>query len=75
MGIRKPLASRRRTRAHVRLEPVGVKDYRRGSHTVWDCKYDLVWITKYRYAVLLGNELASGTARGSCHARLREASS
>jgi putative transposase len=33
-----------------------VKDYKRGSHTVWDCKYHLVWITKYRYAVLVGNE-------------------
>ncbi len=33
-----------------------MKDYKRGSHTVWDCKYHLVWITKYRYAVLVGNE-------------------
>jgi putative transposase len=33
-----------------------VKDYKRGSHTVWDCKYHLVWITKYRYPVLVGNE-------------------
>lgn len=29
--------------------------YKRGSHTVWDCKYDLVWVTKYRYAVLGGD--------------------
>jgi putative transposase len=32
-----------------------MKDYKRGSHTVWDCKYHIVWITKYRYAVLTGD--------------------
>ena len=26
--------------------------YKRGSDTVWDCKYRLVWVTKYRYPVL-----------------------
>ncbi len=31
-----------------------MKDYKRGSHTVWDCKYHLVWTTKYRYQVLGG---------------------
>jgi putative transposase len=25
------------------------------SHAVWDCKYHLVWITKYRYPVLVGD--------------------
>ncbi len=29
-----------------------MKDYRRGNHTVRDCKYHLVWTTKYRYQVL-----------------------
>jgi len=29
--------------------------YKRGSHTVWDCKYHLVWATKYRYDVLGGD--------------------
>ena len=29
--------------------------YKRGSHTVWDCKYHLVWTTKYRYPVLGGD--------------------
>ena len=29
--------------------------YKRGSHTVWDCKYHLVWSTKYRFAVLGGD--------------------
>ncbi len=33
-----------------------MKDYKKGSHTVWDCKYHLVWITKYRYPVLAGKE-------------------
>ena len=31
-----------------------MKDYKSGSHAVWDCKYHLVWITKYRYPVLQG---------------------
>jgi len=30
-----------------------MKDYKSGSHAVWDCKYHLVWITKYRYPVLM----------------------
>jgi putative transposase len=33
----------------------GMEDYKRGSHTVWGCKYDLVWTTKYRYPVLAGD--------------------
>ena len=32
-----------------------MKDYKRGSHTVWDCKYHLVWTTKYRHQVLVGD--------------------
>ncbi|MEG7522314.1 MAG: IS200/IS605 family transposase [Chromatiales bacterium] len=32
-----------------------MEDYKRGSHTVWDCKYHLVWTTKYRYRVLEGD--------------------
>src|SRR4028119_2358489 len=28
--------------------------YRKGSHTVYDIKYHLVWITKYRKPVLTG---------------------
>jgi putative transposase len=32
-----------------------VKDYRKGSHTVHDIKYHFVWITKYRYKILLGD--------------------
>ena len=29
--------------------------YRHGSHTVYDLKYHVVWITKYRKPVLTGN--------------------
>jgi len=25
--------------------------YKRGGHTVWDRKYYIVWVTKYRYPV------------------------
>ncbi|MFV0293328.1 MAG: IS200/IS605 family transposase [Paracoccus sp. (in: a-proteobacteria)] len=43
--------------------------YQRGGHTVWDYKYHLVWLTKYRCAMLGGNvgnwclELIRETAR------------
>src|ERR1700752_2794646 len=26
-----------------------------GSHTIWNCKYHIVWVTKYRYPVLVGD--------------------
>ena len=26
--------------------------YRKGAHTVFSCKYHIVWVTKYRYQVL-----------------------
>ncbi len=29
--------------------------FKSGSHTVWDCKYHIVWITKYRFSVLSGD--------------------
>lgn len=28
--------------------------YRRGSHSIYDLKYHLIWCTKYRYRVLTG---------------------
>ena len=31
-----------------------MKDYKSGSHTIWDCKYYIVWVTKYCYDVLEG---------------------
>lgn len=30
------------------------KEYRTGAHTVYDIKYHLVWVTKYRYKILSG---------------------
>jgi putative transposase len=27
-------------------------EYREGAHTIYDIKYHLVWVTKYRYQVL-----------------------
>jgi len=32
-----------------------MRSYRKGSHTVYDLKVHLVWITKYRYHVLTQN--------------------
>ena len=32
-----------------------MKDYKSSSYAVWDCKYHLVWITKYWYPVLVGD--------------------
>lgn len=29
-------------------------EYRQGSHSVWDIKYHVIWVTKYRYKVLRG---------------------
>jgi REP-associated tyrosine transposase len=29
--------------------------YRILSHTAWDCKYHLIWISKYRKKVLFGD--------------------
>lgn len=31
-----------------------MEDCKRSSRTVWDCKYRVVWATKYRYQVLKG---------------------
>ena len=30
-------------------------DYRYGSHTVYNIEYHFVWVTKYRYKVLIGD--------------------
>ena len=29
--------------------------YKKTSHTIYDCTYHIVWVTKYRYKVLLGD--------------------
>ena len=56
-----------------------MESYKRASHTVWDCKYHLVWVTKYRDPVLGGDvgqrcrELLGETARA--HERVVHAGS
>ena len=37
-------------------------EYRHGAHAVYDIKYHLIWITKYRYKVLAG--AGSGACAG-----------
>ena len=32
-----------------------MQQYRRTSHTVFECAYHIVWVTKYRYPVLIGD--------------------
>ena len=46
-------------------------EYRKSAHAVWDIKYHLVWITKYRYKVLRGEvaERARDLIRQICQAR------
>jgi REP element-mobilizing transposase RayT len=46
-------------------------EYRHSAHAVWDIKYHLVWITKYRYKVLKGEvaERARDLIRQICQAR------
>jgi len=35
-------------------------EYRTNAHSVWDVKFHLIWVTKYRYKVLRG-EIATRT--------------
>jgi len=46
-------------------------DYRYSGHAVWDIKYHIVWITKYRYKILRGDvaERARDLIRQICQAR------
>lgn len=32
-----------------------MEQYKKTSHTVWECTYHIVWVTKYRYPVLVGD--------------------
>ena len=45
-----------------------MEEYRRGAHSVYDIKYHLIWITKYRYKVLRGR--VAERVRGSDPAEL-----
>jgi putative transposase len=46
-------------------------EYRRSAHAVFDLKYHVVWITKYRYKILKGRiaERARDLIRQTCQAR------
>ena len=46
-------------------------EYRRSAHAVYDIKYHVIWITKYRYKVLRGRiaERARHLIRQICQAR------
>src|SRR5207247_3157464 len=52
-------------------EGADVSEYQHSAHAVWDIKYHLVWITKYRYKVLRGEvaERARDLLRQICAAR------
>ncbi len=45
-----------------------MQNYRKTSHTTYDCKYHIVWITKYRKTVLVGlvAERVRELIRGIC---------
>ena len=46
-------------------------EYRRSAHAVYDIKYHVIWITKYRYRILRGRvaERARDLIRQICQAR------
>jgi putative transposase len=46
-------------------------EYRTSGHAVWDIKYHLIWITKYRYKILRGEvaERARDVIRQICQSR------
>lgn len=45
-----------------------MQNYRKTSHTTYDCKYHIVWITKYRKKVMVGlvGERVRELLRGIC---------
>src|SRR5260221_11706207 len=49
----KPTAFRR-CALSVLLDTGRMVEYRKSSHAIWDVKYHVVWITKYRFKVLRG---------------------
>ena len=53
------------------LQNRGMVEYRKNAHAVFDIKYHVVWITKYRYKVLKGRvaERARDLIRQICQAR------
>jgi putative transposase len=45
-----------------------MQNYRKTSHTTYDCKYHIVWITKYRKPIMTGllAERVRELLRGIC---------
>ena len=43
--------------------------YKKTSHTIYDCTYHIVWVTKYRYKVLIGDigRRAKDLVQEICH--------
>ena len=48
-----------------------MKEYRKSAHAVYDIKYHVIWVTKYRYKVIRGRvaERARELIRQICEAR------
>ena len=46
-------------------------EYRQSAHAVYDIKYHVIWITKYRYKILRGRiaERARDLIRQTCQSR------
>ena len=53
------------------LHNMGMAEYRASAHAVFDIKYHVVWITKYRYKILRGRvaERARDLLKQICQAR------
>jgi len=51
---------------------MGMK-YRNGSHTKYKIEYHFVWVTKYRYRVLIGDVglRVSGVFQASCRLKFK----
>ena len=48
-----------------------MNEYNKSSHAIYDIKYHIIWVTKYRYHVLNGNIVlrVRELIRQGCHAR------
>lgn len=44
-------------------------DYRYGSHTGYNIEYHFVWVTQYRYTVLIGRRRTTRTGTGPANLR------
>lgn len=63
-----PFGRRPRVGPVYYLRYFDMQNYRKGSHTLFDLKYHLVWVTKYRRQVLVGAvaERTRELIRGIC---------